>query len=149
MSTSLPSLPRPRLVNLSMMLALFSALAGAASLFMVMPKMMENLGEQGLPVDELGSGILYGGAIGGVVMVAIFCFFIARGSNVARWVWALFAAYGAVSAPGSIATALNISTLFAGVGIVLQLLSIASTVLLFMPESGAWFKAVKLARTLS
>lgn len=146
MDVPMSSLSRPRFVNWAMIIALGVTVIGAVNLSLFVPQMKAYLGAQGIPVEEIGNGMLYGSAMGSMVLVAIFCFFIARGSNVARWIWTVFAAYGAVSAVGNLGMIFQISLVYAIVAIALQLMFIAATVLLFMPESGAWFKATKLAR---
>jgi hypothetical protein len=149
MSISATTLPRPRLVNAAILIALVVSLAGVVVLFWFMPNLIAHMKAQGLPIEELQSGVMYGGAIGGVLLTAVLCFFIARGNNVVRWVWAVFTAYGLVSAIGGIGTTFSISPLFGIIGLALQLLAMTSVVLLFMPVSTAWFNTVKHARAKS
>ncbi len=149
MSIAASSLPRPGLVNMAISLAMAVSLAGIVVLFFFLPNMIAHLQAQGLPTEALSGAIMYGGAAAGVLFVGILCFFIARGNNVVRWVWAVFTAYGLISAIGGMGMTFGISPLFGVIGIALQLLSIISVVLLFMPVSTAWFKAVKQAKLAS
>jgi len=140
---------RPRFVNAAMLIAVAVSLAGVVNMFLFMPSLMAYMQAQGLQAEALSSGVMYGAAIGSAVLTVVFCFFIARASNVARWIWAVFTAYGALSALGSISATFAISVLFGVVGMVLQMLAVASVVLLFMPVSNAWFKTVKQAKAAS
>ena len=149
MSIATSSLPRPGLVNMAISLAMAVSLAGVVVLFFFLPNMMAHMQAQGLPTEAISGGVMYGAALAGVLFVGILCFFIARGNNVVRWVWAVFSVYGFISALGGMGMTFGISPLFGVIGIALQLLSIISVVLLFMPVSTAWFKAVKQAKLAS
>ena len=149
MSFPSSALPRPRLVNVALSIALCMSAAGGVMMFFYLPSLTAYIQAQGLPTEALSQGIMMGGAAAAVLFTAVMCFFIARGSNVVRWIWAVFAAYGLVSAVGGMGMTFSISILFGVLGITLQVLSITSAVLLFMPVSSAWFKAVKLAKTAS
>jgi hypothetical protein len=139
------ALPRPRLVNVAILIALGISLAGVVSLFLFMPSLIAHMQAQGLPTEGFNNGLMYGGSIAGVLFTAVICFFISRGNNAVRWVWAVFTAYGLVSAIGGMGMTFSISTTFGLIGITLQLLAITSAVLLFVPVSTAWFRAVKQA----
>ena len=147
MSFPATALPRPRLVNVAVSIALCMSVAGVAMMFFFLPSLIAYMQAQGLPAEALSQGIMLGSAAAGLLFTAVMCFFIARGNNVVRWIWSAFAAYGLISAIGGMGMAFGISTLYGVLGISLQVLSITSVVLLFMPVSSAWFKAVKLAKT--
>jgi hypothetical protein len=139
---------RPWSVNGAILIALAVSVIGSGALLLFWPDVTEHLQQQGMLAD-LDDGFVYAGIVGGVILVAVLCFFLGRGSDVARWSWALLTAYGVVAALGSAELVLASAPLYGLIGAALQLLAIVSVVLLFLPGSAAWFKAMKPAATLS
>ncbi len=140
-------LPRPRPVKWALWLALATSLVGVLNLFLFMPSLLAYFQAQGLPAESLNSGILYGSALVSLGLTVLFCFFMARGNNVVRWIWMVFAAYGLLSGLGNVGMAFAISLVFGILALGLQLATLSSVVLLFLPVSSGWFKAVKQARS--
>lgn len=138
-------LPRPRPVKWALWLALASSLAGALSFFLFLPDVLTYLQAQGLPAESLNAGILYGSTLVSLGLTVLLCFLMARGNNVVRWIWTVFATYGLLSGLGNVGMAFAISPVFGILGLGLQLATLASVVLLFLPVSSGWFKAVKQA----
>ena len=136
-------IPRPRIVNLSLIVTLSASLLGFVNFFFYLPALMAHLKAQGLPAEALSSGMMIGGGIFGVALTGVACFFIARGSNTARWIWACFSIYGVLSALSNIRMAISVSPVLGPLGITITLVSTACVVMLFLPEASAWFRAIK------
>ncbi len=134
---------RPQTIIRSIQLLLLSFVVGSINAYFVFPALMEQLRASGLGEDAIPSNtVLWVGLLVGMVLNAVLLSFVWRGSNVARWILALFTAYGLFSGLGALEQYKSIGMSALAAGVVAHLLAVAAVVVLFLPISSAWFKAV-------
>ncbi|RSZ59652.1 hypothetical protein HF313_12940 [Massilia atriviolacea] len=136
--------PRARTVTVAVGLLLLNAVAGMVLGVIYMP---EVLATQNVPLgDGWMKNVVYGGIAFGIVLMLVLMYFIARGSNVARWIWLVMSVIGFLNAYSAVKTAFVISPLYGTLATISQLIALAGTILLFVPASNQWMRAVAQAR---
>ncbi|MFB9243571.1 hypothetical protein IV454_28220 [Massilia antarctica] len=135
---------RPRTVTLGMALCVLSSLAGMVISLIYMPDV---LAAQSV---SLGTGwvknTVYGSLVVGALLLILLMYFIARASNVARWIWLVVAVFGFLNSINAFKTAFVVSALYGSLAVLTQLIVLAGTILLFVPASNQWMRDTALAR---
>lgn len=143
-ASPLPIPPRPRTVSLALVLFVLNVVLGMILTVIYLPDM---LATQSITLgDGFAKNAAYGGIAFGIVLTLVLMYFIARGSNVARWIWVVMAVIGFLNAYSALKTAFVISPVYGALATISQLLALAGTILLFVPASNRWMREVAQAR---
>ncbi|NHZ87841.1 hypothetical protein F2P45_02165 [Massilia sp. CCM 8733] len=136
--------PRPRTISLALALFVLNALLGMVLTVLYLPDVFAT--QNAVLGEGMMKNLAYGGIAFGIILMVIMLYYIARGSNVARWIWTAMAVLGFLNAYAALKMAFVISPTYGALLSLSQLLSLAGTILLFVPASSAWIRAVTLAR---
>ncbi|MDQ1817368.1 hypothetical protein RBA41_29085 [Massilia sp. CCM 9210] len=136
--------PRPLTATVGLALCVLASLAGMVISLIFMPDV---LAAQSV---SLGTGLMknlvYGSLIVGTFVVMLLMYFIARASNVARWIWLVLAIIGFFNSINAFKTAFVVSTLYGSLAVITQLIVLAGTILLFVPATNQWVRDTAQAR---
>ncbi|NHZ34157.1 hypothetical protein [Massilia rubra] len=135
--------PRPRTISLAVALFLLNAVLGMILTVIYLPDMFAM--QNALLGEGLMKKLAFGGLVFGIVLMLVVLYFIARGSNVARWIWTAIAVFGFLNAYTTLRMAFAISSAYGALTTFSQLVSLAGTILLFLPVSNQWIRQVRLA----
>ncbi|HEX8611437.1 MAG TPA: hypothetical protein VF800_09140 [Telluria sp.] len=136
--------PRPRTISLAIVLCLFNSLGGTV---LGLIYMSDVLATQNVAMGEgFMKYVVYGSLVAAIILVLVLMHFIARASNVARWIWTVMAVIGFLNAYTALKTAFVISPVYGTLATISQLIALAATILLFVPASSQWMREAAQAR---
>lgn len=140
----LPLPPRPRSISQALALFLFNVVLGLVLTLVYLPDMLAT--QNVLMGEGIMKNLAYGGLVFGMAVVLLLVYFIARGSNVARWIWLAMAVLGFLNAYTAVKTAFVVSPLYGTLATLSQLAALIGTILLFVPASNRWMREAAQAR---
>ncbi|MDM5180598.1 hypothetical protein PO883_25790 [Massilia sp. DJPM01] len=136
--------PRPVAATLGLALCVAASLAGMVLSVIYMP---EVLAAQSVSLASgLMTNFVYASLVIGTLIMLLLMYFIARASNVARWIWLVLVVIGFINSLNAFKTAFVVSTLYGSLSLTSQFIVLAGTVLLFVPASNRWLRDTALAR---
>ena len=140
------AIERPAVLNKGLMICAGVAVIGFIASFFTTSMMKTYLSAQGMPPEAVaaaGGGMTMVMTVIGLALNLLCLYFIAKGKNVARIIWLVLIVLGLLSVLISVPMFFKISVVMALLLLVLQLASLAGTVMMWLQPSSDWFKQMQ------